>query len=86
LILFYFNKIEKLSEQIKSVNNLCFFPESWATLFISNTPVSEKPSIKYNVQTAKAGIVRLTGIEDQFSIAPGDIKDIDNFSITLERI
>ena len=39
-----------------------------------------------NVQTAKAGIVRLTGIEDQFSIAPGDIKDIENFSVTLEEI
>lgn len=39
-----------------------------------------------NVQTTKAGIVRLTGIEDQFSIAPGDIKDIENFSVTLEEI
>ena len=39
-----------------------------------------------NVQTAKAGIVRLTGIEDKFSIAPGDTKDIENFSITLEEI
>lgn len=39
-----------------------------------------------NVQTAKAGIVRLTGIGDQFSIASGDIKDIENFSITLEEI
>jgi len=39
-----------------------------------------------NVQTAKAGIVRLTGIEDQFSIASGDIKDIENFSITLEEL
>ncbi len=39
-----------------------------------------------NVQTAKAGIVRLTGIEDQFSIAPGEIKDVENFSVTLEQI
>lgn len=39
-----------------------------------------------NVQTAKAGIVRLTGIEDKFSIAPGDIKDVENFSVTLEGI
>jgi len=39
-----------------------------------------------NVQTAKAGIVRLTGIEDEFSIAPGDIKDVENFSITLKEI
>ncbi len=39
-----------------------------------------------NVRTAKAGIVRLTGIEDQFSIAPGDIKEVENFSVTLEQI
>ncbi len=39
-----------------------------------------------NVQTAKAGIVRLTGIEDQFSIAPGEIKDVETFSATLEEI
>lgn len=39
-----------------------------------------------NVQTAKAGIVRLTGIEDQFSIAPGEIKEVENFSVTLEQI
>ncbi len=39
-----------------------------------------------NVRTAKAGIVRLAGIEDQFSIAPGDIKDVDTFSVTLEQI
>ena len=39
-----------------------------------------------NVQTAKAGIVRLTGIEDTFSIPSGDIKAVDNFSITFEDI
>lgn len=39
-----------------------------------------------NVRTAKAGIVRLTGIEDEFSIAPGDMNDVENFSITLDRI
>jgi len=39
-----------------------------------------------NVQNAKAGIVRLTGIEDKFSIASVDIKNIENFSVTLEEI
>lgn len=39
-----------------------------------------------NVRTAKAGIVRLTGIEDQFYIAPGDIEDVENFSVTLEQL
>ena len=41
---------------------------------------------KNNVQTAKAGIVRLTGIEDTFSIPDEDIKAVDNFSITFEDI
>lgn len=39
-----------------------------------------------NVQNAKAGIVRLTGIEEKFSIASVDIKNIENFSVTLEEI
>ncbi len=39
-----------------------------------------------NVQRSKAGIVRLTGIPDDFSISPGGTKDIENFSITLEEI
>ncbi|MCG8552133.1 MAG: TolC family protein, partial [Desulfobacterales bacterium] len=39
-----------------------------------------------NVRTAKAGIVRLAGIEDQFSIASGDIQDVENFSVTLGQI
>jgi len=41
---------------------------------------------KNNVQTAKAGIVRLTGIEDTFSIPDEDIKAVDNFSTTFEDI
>ena len=41
---------------------------------------------KNNVQTAKAGIVRLTGIKDTFSIPDEDIKAVDNFSITFEDI
>ncbi len=39
-----------------------------------------------NVETAKAGLVRLTGVEDQFRISADDIKDIENFDITLEQI
>ncbi|WP_020589382.1 TolC family protein [Desulfobacter curvatus] len=39
-----------------------------------------------DVRTAKAGIVRLTGIEDEFSIVPGDTKEVENFSVTLEQI
>lgn len=39
-----------------------------------------------NVKTAKAGIVRLTGIEDTFSIPYGGIKAVENFSITFEAI
>nr|WP_319393837.1 TolC family protein [uncultured Desulfobacter sp.] len=39
-----------------------------------------------NVQTAKASIVRLTGIEDTFSISSEGIKAVDNFSITFEDI
>ena len=39
-----------------------------------------------NVHNAKAGIVRLSGIEDKFSIASVDIKNIENFSVTLEEI
>ncbi|WP_321492816.1 TolC family protein [uncultured Desulfobacter sp.] len=39
-----------------------------------------------NVQTAKAGIVRLTGVEDQFTMAPGELKEIDNYSVTFEQI
>ncbi len=39
-----------------------------------------------NVQTAKANIVRLTGIEDTFSIPSGDTKAVDNFSITFDEI
>jgi len=38
------------------------------------------------VGIAKAEIVRLTGIEDRFSIAPGDIKEIEHFSVSLEEI
>nr|WP_321398955.1 TolC family protein [uncultured Desulfobacter sp.] len=39
-----------------------------------------------NIQTAKAAIVRLTGIEDTFSIPSGDTKAVDNFSITFDEI
>jgi outer membrane protein len=39
-----------------------------------------------NVQNAKADIVRLTGIEDKFSLASVDIKNIKQFSVTFEEI
>ena len=39
-----------------------------------------------NVEIAKAGIVRLTGVEDEFSISSDGIKDIENFNITFEQI
>ncbi len=39
-----------------------------------------------NVDTSKASIVRLTGIEDEFKISADDIKETDDFSITLDEI
>lgn len=39
-----------------------------------------------DVQTAKAAIVRLTGIEEQFSITPGNPPNVEHFSVTFEEI
>ena len=39
-----------------------------------------------NVEIAKAGIARLTGVEDGFIISSDGIKDIESFNITFEQI
>ena len=84
-------EVDRLSTYTDSVNEkLAVGSVTKTALFRARAELSKAKTDRIvahnNVLTAKAQIVRLTGIEDKFTIAPGDITEVENFSVTLDQI